>query len=62
MTIAAARHITTTAKGVETELQRETLRKLGCNEMQGFLFSPAIPAVEIAQLPQAPRERAAGAA
>jgi EAL domain-containing protein (putative c-di-GMP-specific phosphodiesterase class I) len=50
MTIAAARHITTTAEGVETQAQLDTLRKLGCNEMQGYLFSPAIPAAEIARL------------
>jgi EAL domain-containing protein (putative c-di-GMP-specific phosphodiesterase class I) len=62
MTIAAARHITTTAEGVETEPQRETLCRLGCNEMQGFLFSPAIPAVQIARLLQAPLEKVAGAA
>jgi diguanylate cyclase (GGDEF)-like protein len=48
--IAAARHITTTAEGVETEQQRELLRALGCNEMQGFLFSPAKPAAEIRRL------------
>jgi diguanylate cyclase (GGDEF)-like protein len=48
--IAAARHMTTTAEGVETEQQRDTLRALGCNEMQGYLYSPAKPAVEIMQL------------
>jgi diguanylate cyclase (GGDEF)-like protein len=57
MTIAAARHITTTAEGVETEPQRETLRRLGCNEMQGYLFSPAVPAAAIARLLDAQRER-----
>jgi diguanylate cyclase (GGDEF)-like protein len=48
--IAAARHMTTTAEGVETEQQLDVLRKLGCNEMQGYLFSPALPAAEILQL------------
>jgi diguanylate cyclase (GGDEF)-like protein len=62
MTIAAARRVTTTAEGVETQAQLETLRRLGCNEMQGFLFSPAVPAVEIARLLRAPPERVAGAA
>ena len=38
--IAAARHMTTTAEGVETKPQRELLRTLGCSEMQGHLFSP----------------------
>jgi diguanylate cyclase (GGDEF)-like protein len=48
--IAAARHMTTTAEGVETLQQRELLRALGCTEMQGYLFSPAKPAAEIRQL------------
>ena len=44
--IAAARHMTTTAEGVETQRQQEMLRALGCNEMQGYLFSPPKPAAE----------------
>jgi diguanylate cyclase (GGDEF)-like protein len=48
--IAAARHMTTTAEGVETQQQRKLLRALGCAEMQGYLFSPAKPAAEIRQL------------
>jgi EAL domain-containing protein (putative c-di-GMP-specific phosphodiesterase class I) len=48
--IAAARHMTTTAEGVETQQQLELLRALGCAEMQGYLFSPAKPAAEIRQL------------
>ena len=53
--------MTTTAEGVETEAQLEMLRALGCNEMQGYLFSPAIPAAEIRRL-LSPRARKAGAA
>jgi diguanylate cyclase (GGDEF)-like protein len=48
--IAAARDMTTTAEGIETEQQRELLRALGCTEMQGWLFSPAKPAAELKQL------------
>jgi diguanylate cyclase (GGDEF)-like protein len=48
--IAAARHMMTTAEGVETQQQLELLRALGCAEMQGYLFSPAKPAAEIRQL------------
>jgi diguanylate cyclase (GGDEF)-like protein len=48
--IAAARHMTTTAEGVETQQQMELLRALGCVEMQGYLFSPARPAADIKQL------------
>jgi EAL domain-containing protein (putative c-di-GMP-specific phosphodiesterase class I) len=50
VTIAAASDMTTTAEGVETEQQRNLLYILGCTEMQGYLFSPAIPAAEIRRL------------
>jgi diguanylate cyclase (GGDEF)-like protein len=45
--IATARNMTTTAEGVETEAQRDALHALGCTEMQGWLFSKAVPAAEI---------------
>ena len=45
--IAAVRHITTTAEGVETVQQKDTLCALGCAQMQGFLFSDAKPAAAI---------------
>jgi diguanylate cyclase (GGDEF)-like protein len=48
--IAAARHMTTTAEGVETRQQQELLRALGCSEMQGDLFSPPKSAAEINRL------------
>ncbi|WOK17025.1 EAL domain-containing protein [Rhodopseudomonas sp. BAL398] len=48
--IAAARNMTTVAEGVETIQQRELLRSLGCDQMQGYLFSPAIPAAAFARL------------
>jgi diguanylate cyclase (GGDEF)-like protein/PAS domain S-box-containing protein len=48
--IAASRNMTTTAEGVETEAQREVLRKLGCTQMQGYLFSRPKPASEIRPL------------
>jgi diguanylate cyclase (GGDEF)-like protein len=37
--IAADRDMITTAEGVETRVQLETVRKLGCTQMQGYLFS-----------------------
>ena len=48
--IAAARHMTTTAEGVETKQQQQLLRMLGCSEMQGYLFSPPRPASEVKAL------------
>jgi diguanylate cyclase (GGDEF)-like protein/PAS domain S-box-containing protein len=59
--IAAARHMTTTAEGVETQQQMELLRALGCAEMQGYLFSPARRAAEIRQLFFSHGERSAAA-
>jgi EAL domain-containing protein (putative c-di-GMP-specific phosphodiesterase class I) len=35
------------AEGVETEQQRAFLTTSGCDEMQGFLFSPAVPPRQI---------------
>ncbi|WP_342728903.1 EAL domain-containing protein [Bradyrhizobium sp. B097] len=48
--IAAERNMTTTAEGVETAQQQQLLRELGCSEMQGYLFSPPKPAVQIREL------------
>jgi predicted signal transduction protein with EAL and GGDEF domain len=48
--LAKARHMTTTAEGVETRQQMEVLRSLGCTDMQGYLFSPPRTAAEIRQL------------
>ena len=45
--IAGVRNIATTAEGVETVEQKESLRTLGCAQMQGYLFSAARPAAEI---------------
>jgi EAL domain-containing protein (putative c-di-GMP-specific phosphodiesterase class I) len=48
--IARSRNMTTTAEGVETERQREMLLSFGCTEMQGYLFSPAMPVAKIRML------------
>jgi diguanylate cyclase (GGDEF)-like protein/PAS domain S-box-containing protein len=50
VTMAAARQMATTAEGVETAAQREILRQLGCSQMQGYLFSPALPISKLRQL------------
>lgn len=41
--LAANLGLQVVAEGVETREQLQTLRGLGCNMMQGFLFSPALP-------------------
>lgn len=38
------------AEGVENEMQLNQLRELGCEYVQGFLFSPAIPAYAATEL------------
>jgi diguanylate cyclase (GGDEF)-like protein len=40
----------TTAEGVETQEQRDSVYSEGCTEMQGFLFSKPLPANEIEKL------------
>jgi diguanylate cyclase (GGDEF)-like protein/PAS domain S-box-containing protein len=47
--LAKRLNITSTAEGVETAQQLETLQAIGCTEMQGYLFSRARPASEIRQ-------------
>ena len=43
------------AEGVETEAQLEFLRRHGCDEMQGYLFSKPLPEAELLQF-LSPRE------
>ncbi|KAF1709414.1 hypothetical protein CSC70_11480 [Pseudoxanthomonas kalamensis DSM 18571] len=40
----------TIAEGVETQRQAAWLARTGCDEMQGYLFSPPLPASEFARL------------
>ena len=44
--------ITTTAEGVETARQLEIVRGEGCTEVQGYVFSEAVPAAAVWQLMQ----------
>jgi len=37
------------AEGVESEAQRHFLKEQGCDEMQGFLFAPALDPVSFEQ-------------
>lgn len=43
ITLAHAMKLRVVAEGVETEEQASLLRSLGCDEMQGFLFSKPVP-------------------
>jgi diguanylate cyclase (GGDEF)-like protein len=42
--------MSTTAEGIETEEQLEAVRAQGCNEVQGFLFSPPVSASAVTQM------------
>jgi EAL domain-containing protein (putative c-di-GMP-specific phosphodiesterase class I) len=37
------------AEGVETEAQRELLTEMGCDHIQGWLISHALPSEELAR-------------
>ena len=60
--LATCLNMVSTAEGVETQEQLESLQAVGCTEMQGYLFSKAKPASEIAQFFAERPETAAGAA
>ena len=48
--------ITVVAEGVELEAQMRVLEEFACDEVQGFLFSPAVSADElVALMPQSRR-------
>jgi predicted signal transduction protein with EAL and GGDEF domain len=60
--IAAARNVTTTTEGVETQQQLDVLRTLGCAEIRGYLFSPARPAGEVKRLLRSRQQHAVAVA
>ena len=55
--LASRLGIRTTAEGVETEHQAALLRAEGCDELQGFLFSPALPSAAVREFIRGRRER-----
>ena len=50
VSIARALGMTTTAEGVETEDQQQFLAALGCDEVQGYLFSAPVPIEKVPEL------------
>ena len=47
--LARTMGVSTTAEGVENKDQLEWLKLAGCTHVQGFLFSKAVPPVEVRQ-------------
>jgi predicted signal transduction protein with EAL and GGDEF domain len=60
--LAANLNMTATAEGVETAEQLETIRALGCVEMQGYLFSRPVPPSQIMLLLEPQRRKLAKSA
>jgi diguanylate cyclase (GGDEF)-like protein len=56
ITLCRAMGLTVTAEGVETEDQKIFLSQTGCSEMQGYLFSHALPEEKIANLLSRPAD------
>jgi diguanylate cyclase (GGDEF)-like protein/PAS domain S-box-containing protein len=50
MTLAKALGMSTIAEGVESTAQVDKLRELGCEQIQGYVFSPPRPAADVAGL------------
>lgn len=48
--MASALGLTTSAEGIETPIQLDACRRLGCRFGQGFLFSEAVPPVDFTDL------------
>jgi diguanylate cyclase (GGDEF)-like protein len=48
--LAESLGMTTTAEGVETRQQLDLVRDLGCTDMQGFFYSPPVPAHELTRI------------
>ena len=60
VTMAKALGMQVTAEGIETEIQASLARAAGCDQMQGWLYSKAVPAPELErQLAQEAENRAA---
>jgi EAL domain-containing protein (putative c-di-GMP-specific phosphodiesterase class I) len=50
LNIARALGMTVTAEGVETPVQKEFLKSLGCDNAQGFLFGKPVPFEQLSEM------------
>jgi EAL domain-containing protein (putative c-di-GMP-specific phosphodiesterase class I) len=58
VTLANGLGMSTIAEGVESAVQVDKLRELGCDQIQGYVFSPPRPAADVAGLLARKLERA----
>ena len=54
--------MSTTAEGAETELEVETLRSMGCSNIQGYYYGRPMPATDVLTLFRATDSTASAAA
>jgi EAL domain-containing protein (putative c-di-GMP-specific phosphodiesterase class I) len=57
LTLGHAMGLTVAAEGVETLDQQRFLVAAGCDVMQGYLYSPAVPEAAIARMISEGKER-----
>ena len=50
VTLASGLGMSTIAEGVESAAQVDMLRELGCDQIQGYVFSPPRPAADVSGL------------
>jgi EAL domain-containing protein (putative c-di-GMP-specific phosphodiesterase class I) len=54
--------MSTTAEGAETEVEVDTLRTLGCSNIQGYYYGRPMPATDVLTLFRPPESIATAAA
>jgi diguanylate cyclase (GGDEF)-like protein len=58
--LAHAKGLATTAEGIETQEQNDILATLGCDDLQGYLFSKPLPSAQISEMIGAGLKKAVG--
>ena len=48
--VANSLNMTTTAEGVETREQLDLVRRLGCTDVQGLLYSPPVSSRDLSMM------------